>query len=106
MSLPGPHSRETRGAASELKFVVDADTGMRIVDWARDRLPADPYGTGPFGDEYRVTSLYFDTANLDTLHARGSFGRSKYRVRRYGDHSKVFLERKLRRPGCSTSAAR
>ena len=99
MSFEDPHSRETRGAASELKFVIDAEKGERIVDWARDRLPADPHGGGPFGDEYRVTSLYFDTANLDVLHQRGSFGRSKYRVRRYGDASQVFLERKLRRPG-------
>ena len=54
---------------------------------------------GPHGDEYRITSLYFDTAAFDVLHARGSFGRSKYRVRRYGASEVVYLERKLRKPG-------
>ena len=43
--------------------------------------------------------MYFDTANGDVFHRRGSFGRSKYRVRRYGSSPVVFLERKLRRPG-------
>jgi SPX domain protein involved in polyphosphate accumulation len=85
--------------AYELKFVLDADLGARIAEWARHRLPADPHGAGQFGDEYRITSLYFDTADYDVLHARGSFGRSKYRVRRYGDSPQVFLERKLRKPG-------
>lgn len=93
------HWRETRGAAVELKFVIDAGHGARIAEWARERLPADPHGGGPFGDEYRITSLYFDTPNHDVLHARGSFARSKYRVRRYDDSDQVFLERKLRRPG-------
>lgn len=93
------HWRETRGAASEVKFVIEGRLGERIVDWARGRLPADPHGTGPFGDEYRITSVYFDTDDYDVLHARGSFGRAKYRVRRYGESPEIFLERKLRRPG-------
>ncbi len=53
---------------------------------------------GPFGDEYRTTSVYYDTPAYDVFHRRGSFGRSKYRIRRYGDEQTVFLERKLRQP--------
>jgi VTC domain len=94
-----PHARETRPFASEVKFLVDASTGARIRDWARLHMEPDPHGTGPFGDEYRTTSLYFDTEAWDVFHRRGSFGRSKYRVRRYGDAASVFLERKLRKPG-------
>ncbi|MEP6916209.1 MAG: polyphosphate polymerase domain-containing protein [Acidobacteriota bacterium] len=94
-----PHARETRPFASEVKFLVDADAGERIRDWARLHMEADPHGTGTFGDEYRTTSLYFDTGQWDVFHRRGSFGRSKYRIRRYGDASSVFLERKLRKPG-------
>jgi len=45
---------------------------------------------------YRTTSLYVDTAALDVLNRRGSFGRAKLRVRRYGAADVVFLERKLR----------
>ncbi len=93
------HARETRPFASEIKFLVDAVTGENIRDWARLHLDADPHGSGRFGDEYRTTSLYFDTDAGDVFFRRGSFGRAKYRVRRYGEANAVFLERKLRRPG-------
>jgi hypothetical protein len=91
-------TRETRSGARELKFLVDRPLGVRIRDWARAHLPPDPHGTGPFGDEYDVTSLYFDTARHDVFHRRGSFARCKYRVRRYGRSDLIFLERKLRKP--------
>ena len=94
-----PHARETRPFASEVKFVVEAATGARIREWVRANLEPDPYGGGPFNDEYRTARLYFDTVSGDVFHRRGSFGRSKYRVRRYGAASFVFLERKLRKPG-------
>ena len=91
--------RDTRAHAEELKFFIDLAVGAGIAEWARARLAADPHGAGPFLDEYQVTSLYFDTEHHDVLNGRGSFGRSKYRVRRYGPAEVVFLERKLRRPG-------
>ena len=91
------HTRETRGSASEIKFVVDAALAEKLRDWARLHLKADPHGAGPFEDEYDTSSLYFDTANLDVLNRRGSYGRAKYRVRRYNDADLVFLERKLRK---------
>jgi hypothetical protein len=94
-----PHARETRPFATEVKFVVEAGAGARIREWVRANLEPDPYGGGPFKDEYHTTSLYFDTSSGDVFHRRGSFGRSKYRVRRYGAASFVFLERKLRKPG-------
>src|SRR6185295_15683626 len=94
-----PHARETRPFASEIKFVIPAAVGAEIRDWARVNLEPDPYGGGPFNDQYHTASLYFDTSAGDVFHRRGSFGRSKYRVRRYGDASSVFLERKLRKPG-------
>jgi hypothetical protein len=89
-------TRETRQAARELKFMVPAPTAERIEKWARARLSPDAHGSGPFGDEYCTTSLYFDTETLDVYHRTGSFGRSKYRIRRYEDSAVVFLERKLR----------
>src|SRR5215207_1621583 len=85
-----------RGFTSELKFVVDAAVGQQIRAWARDRLAADPHGAGTWSDEYRVSSLYFDTDARDVFHRRGSYGRSKYRVRRYHQEPRAFLERKLR----------
>lgn len=92
-------SREARTLASELKFVIDRSLGDAIRGWARSELHPDPHGGGTFGDEYRISSLYFDTDQHDVFNRRGSFGRAKYRVRRYTDDDTVFLERKLRNPG-------
>jgi len=89
-------SRETRENASELKFIVDPDTASGIRALVRTLLTPDPYASGPAADEYRTTSLYFDTEDLAVYHRRGSYRRAKYRVRRYGHGDVVFLERKLR----------
>ena len=92
------HSRETRARASETKFLVEPQLAAQIQRWARANLDADPNGTGPFADEYLTSSLYFDTPHLDVLRRHGSYGRAKYRVRRYSGGGFAFLERKLRRP--------
>jgi VTC domain len=92
-------TRETRAAACEVKFVIDERLALRVSEWARTHLQPDPHGAGPFGDEYRISTLYFDTRRFDVFHRNDSFGRAKYRVRRYGDANAVFFERKLRRPG-------
>jgi hypothetical protein len=97
MSLPEyTDVRETRGHATEIKFLIDPERAKRIRDWARARLAPDPNGTGAAGDEYAITSLYFDTGDFDVFNRRGSFGRAKYRIRRYGASDAVFLERKMR----------
>ena len=101
--MTGPFdSRETRDFAREIKFLVDVSIADDVRDWARTHLGPDPHGAGPFGDEYVTTSLYFDTAQFDVFHRRGSFGRSKYRIRRYGECQVVFLERKLKTRGLLT----
>ena len=86
-------------STSEIKFLVDGATGERIRAWARARLEPDPYGKGLFGDQYRTTTIYFDTPDFDVFHRRGSYGRSKYRIRRYDGEAVGFLERKLRCAG-------
>ncbi len=91
-------TREARGSAAEKKVLLDAALGAQVREWARTRLKADSYGAGPFGDEYLTSSLYFDTSGLDVFHKRGSFGRAKYRIRRYSSAEYAFLERKLRKP--------
>ena len=83
---------------SRRKFLVSHTAARHVRDWAADHLDPDPYGTGAAGDEYGTTSVYFDTDGFDVFHRRASFGRAKYRVRRYGQHDSVFLERKLRTP--------
>jgi hypothetical protein len=89
-------TRESRGSASELKFLLDSSRGEQVRAWAREHLEPDPHGSGPFNDEYLTSSLYFDTDKRDVFHRRGSFKKAKYRIRRYGRVDTVFLERKLR----------
>jgi hypothetical protein len=81
---------------SETKLLVDAGLGDDIRAWARQRLGPDPHGSGAFRDQYGVTSVYLDTAAHDVYHRRGSYGRSKYRIRHYENDQAAFLERKLR----------
>ena len=93
---PSFSTRDVRTRAFELKFLVEGDTGARVLQAARASLAPDPHGSGLTGDQYRTTTLYFDTAELDVYHRRGSYRRAKFRVRRYGGGEVVFLERKLR----------
>jgi hypothetical protein len=89
-------SRETRAFARETKFLVDAATVEEVKAWARASFGPDPYGSGPFGDQYATTSLYFDTPAFDVYRRNGSFARGKFRIRRYGLLDFIFLERKMR----------
>lgn len=91
MSAPSTHR-------TEIKFLLNAEMAAHVRSWARHHLVADPHGRGPFGDEYEITSLYFDTTGFDVFHRRGSFARAKYRIRRYEQSACAFLERKLRTP--------
>ena len=99
---PSTELRETREFASEIKFLVSPALAGQIRDWARGRLAPDPNAAGGSGDAYLVTSLYFDTGQFDVFHRKGSFSRSKYRVRRYGQSEVTFLERKLKTRGLLT----
>lgn len=88
--------RDTREFVYELKFYVGDESAAALLHWVRSRLAPDPHGGGAHGDSYRVSSIYFDTPSHDVLARRGSFARCKYRVRRYGDSTQVYLERKTR----------
>jgi hypothetical protein len=96
---PSTDTRENREFASEIKFLVPHPLAEQVCDWARARLLPDPNAGGGSGDTYRITSLYFDNEAFDVFHRRGSYGRSKLRVRRYGAGEFAFLERKLRTRG-------
>jgi SPX domain protein involved in polyphosphate accumulation len=93
---PSTFVRETRDSAAELKFLVSLSTAEELKAWARANLRPDPHAGGEHGDTYYITSLYFDTEAFDVFNRRGSYGRSKLRIRRYGDSESTFLERKLR----------
>jgi hypothetical protein len=85
-----------RWRALERRFLVDRAAAAEILSWAREELDPDPHGRGPHADEYDVRTIYFDTPAFDVVRRMGSYGRAKYRIRRYNDESWAFLERKLR----------
>ena len=91
--------RETRYRGAELKFLIDESTAAGILEWARGLMQPDPHGGGAHGDGYHTTTIYLDTPALDVYWRRRSYGRSKLRIRRYGDAAHAFVERKLR-TGC------
>jgi len=93
------NATEKRDAAYEIKFVVPTALAEAAMAWARRHLAPDPHAEITDADGYRVNSLYFDTSNLDVYRRNGSYGKSKYRVRRYGNESGIFLERKLKSRG-------
>ncbi|MGC3980253.1 MAG: polyphosphate polymerase domain-containing protein [Steroidobacteraceae bacterium] len=88
--------RETRDFACESKFLLSAEQADLIRAWARANMGVDPHGNGEHGDLYQVSSIYFDTVNFDVFQRNGSYGRSKYRIRRYNAGDTVFLERKTK----------
>jgi hypothetical protein len=93
---PGIHLRETRPHAREIKFTVEAARGPEVQAWMRQHLSPDEFGSGPEHDQFETSSLYFETREFDVFHRRRSYGKSKYRVRRYGTSPIMFLERKFR----------
>lgn len=90
------HTRVQRHAAVELRFLVPATLAQQILARARGAMAADPHGSGPHGDTYRVTTICFETPAFHVHQRTGSYGRAKYRVRRYNQAAEVYLERKLR----------
>ena len=83
----------------ELKFLVSEAVTARVIEWAAAHLAPDPHAGASREDGYRVTSLYLDTPRLDVYHRRGSYGRAKYRLRRYDSAPTLFLERKCKVKG-------
>lgn len=90
---------EKKDLAFEMKFLLPQEKLEKALSWGRANLGVDPMANVYTSDVYRVTSIYLDTPNLDTFRRVGSFGRAKYRVRRYADETTVFLERKIKTNG-------
>jgi hypothetical protein len=83
----------------ETKFLIPLEKAAAVIAWARNQLEPDPNGHGPHRDEYLVQSIYFDTSEFHVFRKVGSYGRAKFRVRRYGNADWLFLERKMKRQG-------
>src|SRR5438105_8753232 len=84
------------GPAFEMKFLLQEPLARAVEACLGGRLPLDPHGDPALGGAYCTTTLYLDTVNLDVYRRTASFKRRKYRLRRYGDEPRIFLERKKR----------
>lgn len=85
--------------AFETKFVVEPSVAAAIQDWARQHLDVDPHASGDLDEGYHVNSVYLDTPNFDTFRRSPFFRRRKFRLRRYGGESTIWLEVKRKRNG-------
>ena len=91
-------SYAARGAY-EIKFLIDHAKSLVVRQWARDHLQLDPHVSAEVGDGNLVNSLYLDTANFDVFHREDGFRQRKYRLRRYGSESLVWMELKRKEQG-------
>jgi hypothetical protein len=79
----------------ETKFLLLPDRVSDVVGWGDSRLERDPHG-GADGD-YQVSSLYFDSPDLEIYRMTQAGAVDKYRVRRYGSEDVLHLECKSKR---------
>src|SRR5262245_22329638 len=83
--------------AYELKFLVGVREARAVEALLAPRLAIDPHADPSLGNAYRTTTLYCDTPAFEVLRRIGSHKRRKYRLRRYGHGSVLFLERKSKK---------
>jgi VTC domain len=89
--------RNGRGvAAFELKFLVPGPQAQAIESWLAGRMQLDPHGDPTLGNAYRVNTVYSDTPDMAVYHSTRGYSRRKFRLRRYGLSSGVYLERKTK----------
>jgi hypothetical protein len=93
-SLFRPESSGAAPPAYEIKFLLTQEEAKLVEERVRGRLAPDPHADPALGGAYRTTSLYTDTPEFEVFRRVGEYGRSKFRVRRYGSAGPVFLERK------------
>jgi hypothetical protein len=97
-AVPSPFLFPARTVAvcSELKFVISSAMGQAVKFWAIEHLSLDPHAEFDLGNAYRVQSLYLDTPFLNIYRGTPDTGGTKFRLRRYGDGAKVYLECKTK----------
>jgi hypothetical protein len=79
-----------------MKFLVSDAQAQEVTTWARQYLKPDPHGDPNLGGAYLTVSVYCDTPNLDVFRRVKGYRKHKYRARRYGDMTSIFLERKTK----------
>jgi hypothetical protein len=94
---PGLYRDDSDTPAFEVKYLLTTAEAREVERRLRGRLAPDPHADPALGGAYRVTSVYFDTANFAVFRRADGYRRRKYRVRRYGGAPTAFLERKAKK---------
>ena len=81
----------------EMKYMLDAKLSADVRQWAREHLGVDQHCSDSISDSYEVNTLYLDTPNFDLFNRTWVVGRSKHRIRRYGDESTLWVESKRKK---------
>jgi hypothetical protein len=82
--------------AFELKFLVAPAVAEQIATWATGEMEVDPHAN-PTTGSYTIHTVYLDTPGYDMFWRREGYRNEKYRLRRYGEATQLFLEHKVRR---------
>lgn len=83
--------------AFEMKFVLDEATAREVEGRIAWQLSPDPHSDPALGNAYRISTIYCDTPAFEVYRRLGRHRHRKYRLRRYGNESVIFLERKTKR---------
>lgn len=102
VSYPGPIEIVSPALAShrgacELKFLVPESVAMELAVRISQVLALDTHAVAGAG--YLINTLYLDTPQFDIYRRVGCFGRRKFRIRRYGSESQIWLEQKRKQSG-------
>jgi hypothetical protein len=85
--------------AYEMKFLLTESEAKAVEHRLVDCMTIDPHADPTLANAYRVTSIYFDTPRLDVYHRTDGYRVHKFRIRRYGNDTDLFLERKSKKSG-------
>jgi len=88
---------ERPALSREFKYVVSTSRADAIWEWVQVRVGTGPDTSIEYDTDLDLLTLCFDTEKFDVFHKRGSFRRSKYKIRRLDGTDTAILERKLRR---------
>ena len=84
-------------SAFELKCLIEPAMMRQLETFLASSLTLDPFSQTSFDGHYPMTTVSTDTETWSVFHREPGFASRKFRLRRYGDEPRVYLERKSRR---------
>lgn len=91
-----PSLGKSAGPAFEMKFLVGEEVAGRLETRLRREFALDAHGDPALDGAYLTSTLYCDTEAMDVFRQSPGYSIRKFRLRRYGKDSRIFLERKTK----------